>query len=442
VVTVAFRPTAVGSRPGKLTIAYGSSTVTVNLSGSGTFNLGVTPGSLSFAKQAQGTTSAPKTVTLTNANGTAITLGGITSPSEFPIQSSTCGASLAPGSTCSFTVAFTPAAAGTRTGQATIADDATGNPHKVSLTGTGTVPLGVAPASLGFGSVVAGVTSAAKTVTLTNSNPVPIVLASVTASGDYALASACPATLEPATSCTLSVTFTPTATGSRPATLDILSDATSSPQKVNLNGTGTLPLNTSGNLSFGSVVAGVTSPAKTITLSNPSPLLAISITSITPSGDYAATDDCAGVVAPSGSCTVSVTFTPTATGSRPGSVAIVSNATNSPRTSTLSGTGTLPLTVSPTSLSFGNQAVGTTSAPKTVTLTNASPLLAIPLTSVATTGDFAQANDCGTSLPAGGTCTVTLTFGPTATGSRTGKLTITSGATTSPNNVNLSGRGI
>ena len=194
------------------------------------------------------------------------------------------------------------------------------------------------------------------------------------------------------------------------------------------------------------MVAGVTSAAKTITLTNPSPLLPISIASIAPAGDYAATDSCAGSIAPSGTCTVSVTFRPTATGARNSSVVITSNATNNPRTSTLTGTGTLPLTVSPTSVAFGNQAINTTSSPKTVTLTNASPLLAIPITNVTLTGtvpgDYAQTNNCGSSIPAGGSCTVTLTFRPTATGARAGQLTITSGATTSPNNVTLSGRGI
>ena len=446
VVTVTFKPTVAGSRAGQLRISYGASAVNVGLSGTGTFNLGVSPASLTFAKQALGTTSAAKTVTLTNGTGSPIDITGITSVGEFPVQSNTCGASLAAGTTCTFTVAFTPSAAGTRTGQVTIADNATGNPHKVNLTGTGTIPLTVAPASLGFGSVIAGVTSAAKTVTLTNSNPVAITFASITGSGDYALANGCPVSMDPNTSCTLSVTFTPPATGTRPATLDILSDATSSPQKVNLTGAGTLPLNTSGNLAFGSVVAGVTSAAKTITLTNPSPLLPITIASIVPTGDYGATDNCAGSIAPSGSCTLSVAFTPTAAGARSGSVVITSNATNNPRTSTLTGTGTLPLTVSPTSVAFGNQAINTTSSPKTVTLTNASPLLAIPITNVALTGtvpgDYAQTNNCGSSIPAGGSCTVTLTFRPTATGARAGQLTITSGATASPNNVNLSGRGI
>jgi uncharacterized repeat protein (TIGR03803 family) len=442
VVTVTFRPGAVGSRPGKLGIVYGSTTLTVNLSGSGTFNLGVTPGSLTFAKQAIATTSAAKTVTLTNANGRAINFTGITSVAEFPVQSNGCGTLLAAGATCTVTVAFSPTATGTRTGQLTIADDATGNPHKVNLSGTGTLPLTVSPTSLGFGSVVAGVTSAAKTVTLTNANPEAITFASITASGDYALTNGCPAVLAPSASCTLTLTFTPTAKGSRPAVLDILSDATSSPQKVNLNGTGTLPLNTTGGLSFGSVVAGVTSAAKTITLSNPSPTLPITLSPIAASGDFAATDTCGGIVAPSGSCAISVTFTPTVTGSRSGKVTAQSDATNNPRTVNLSGTGTQPLTVAGGPVAFGNVAVGATSAPKTVTLINSSPLLAIPVTSIATTGDFAQTNDCGVSIPAGGSCSVTLTFGPTATGNRTGQLTVTSGATTSPNRVNLSGRGI
>jgi hypothetical protein len=140
---------------------------------------------------------------------------------------------------------------------------------------------------------------------------------------------------------------------------------------------------------------------------------------------------------------VTVTFTPTAVGARSGSVVVTSNATNSPRTSTLSGSGTLPLSLSPGTLSFGNQALNTTSLPKTVVLTNGSPLLPIAISSVEATGDFQQTNDCGGSIPAAGSCTATVTFRPTATGTRSGLLTVTSGATsTSPNKVNLSGKGI
>lgn len=441
-VTVAFRPTAVGSRPGKLTIAHDGSTLTVNLGGGGSLNLDVTPGSLRFPKQPIGTTSTPKTVTLANPNGVSIGLSGFSSGPDFPIQGEDCGPSLAAGASCRVTVVFAPAAAGSWTATLSIADDATGHPHQVGLSGTGTIPLQVSEGSLGFGAIVAGTTSAAKSVTLTNANPEPITLGPLSATGDYARANGCPPVLDPGTACTVSVSFTPVARGSRPGALEILSDATTSPQTVTLNGTGTLPLHTSGGLGFGSVVVGVSSPARAVTLSNPSPLLPIRVDSVAASGDFGAEDDCGGTIAPSATCTLSVRFTPTATGSRTAQVSVRSDATNDPRTLNASGNATLPLAVSAGSVGFGTVTVGATSAAKHVSLANLSPLAPIPVIGVATTGDFGVlGHDCGSSIPPAGTCTVSLVFSPSATGARTGKLTITSGATSSPNQVNLSGRG-
>ena len=60
---------------------------------------------------------------------------------------------------------------------------------------------------------------------------------------------------------------------------------------------------------------------------------------------------------------------------------------------------------------------------------------------VAVTGDFTQTNTCGTSIAAGASCTVNVSFRPTASGTRTGTLTITSNATNSPTTVALSGTG-
>jgi endoglucanase Acf2 len=98
-------------------------------------------------------------------------------------------------------------------------------------------------------------------------------------------------------------------------------------------------------------------------------------------------------------------------------------------------------TLSPTTLSFGNQNVGTTSAAKTLTLTNNGPG-AMTISSVALTGDFSQTNNCGTSLAANATCTINISFRPTAAGARTGTLTISDNASNSPQTASLSGTGV
>ena len=105
-----------------------------------------------------------------------------------------------------------------------------------------------------------------------------------------------------------------------------------------------------------------------------------------------------------------------------------------------SGGGTASLSASPASVTFGGQNVGSTGAAQTVTIHN-SGTAAASVTSIGTSGDFAQTNTCGTSIAAAGSCTVSVTFTPTASGTRTGTLTVGSSATNSPTTVALTGTG-
>ncbi|MGW5355368.1 discoidin domain-containing protein, partial [Streptomyces sp. NPDC004031] len=109
-----------------------------------------------------------------------------------------------------------------------------------------------------------------------------------------------------------------------------------------------------------------------------------------------------------------------------------------------SGGGTSPtsasLAANPSSLTFATQAPGTTSAAQNVTLTNTGSAAAA-ISSVAVSGDFSQTNTCGSSLAANASCTVAVKFAPTASGARSGTLTVTSSATNSPTTVALSGTG-
>jgi hypothetical protein len=103
--------------------------------------------------------------------------------------------------------------------------------------------------------------------------------------------------------------------------------------------------------------------------------------------------------------------------------------------------GVTTATVSPSSLTFNGQTVQTTSTPQTVTLAN-SGSAAMTISSIAPSGDFAQTNTCGTGVAAGANCTIAVTFTPTASGQRTGTLTIADNATGSPQTVPLSGSGV
>ena len=100
--------------------------------------------------------------------------------------------------------------------------------------------------------------------------------------------------------------------------------------------------------------------------------------------------------------------------------------------------------LSPSSLTFGNEPVDTTSSSQTVTLNNTGSA-ALSITSIAFTGadpaDFTENNTCGSSVAAGGTCTIAISFTPSASGARTASLTITDNASGSPQSVALSGTG-
>ena len=184
-------------------------------------------------------------------------------------------------------------------------------------------------------------------------------------------------------------------------------------------------------LNFGSVATGSTSSAQTVTVANPTSSAA-SVSSISASGDFAQTSNCGSSIPANGSCTVSVTFTPTATGTRTGTLTV--NAGGTTNTVSLTGTGITSgptLTASPTSLSFGNEAVGSTSAAKPVTVTNTGNAAA-SVSSISASGPFAETNTCGSSIAAGASCTVSVTFTPTTADAASGTLSVASNAPNSP----------
>jgi hypothetical protein len=168
--------------------------------------------------------------------------------------------------------------------------------------------------------------------------------------------------------------------------------------------------------------------------------VALNLSGITTSGNFAQTNTCVTPIGPGASCTISVTFAPTATGTLTGTLTITDDANTSPQAVSLSGAGVVAVALSAGSLSFGNQAVNTTSAAKTVTLKN-NQSVALNLSSIATSGEFAQTNNCVTPISPGVSCTISVTFTPTSTGATTGTLTVSDDASTSPQVVSLSGAG-
>jgi hypothetical protein len=470
-----------------------------------------------------GTTSASQAVTLSNTGGFGLSITSIAASNQFkqinncPISPST----LAVSASCAINITFNPTAAGTQSGSITIDDSAVGSPRQISLTGTGTavaVPaVSLSASSMAFTSPAVTVV---QDVSTTGSGSTTLAAAFdsnvaqnnllVVGVGSYAgNAFASPAITDTLGSIwSLAVAQNPGTTGT-PAQSNIYyavvpstgpdtvtvhmtgtnslhlhiyeisglvtssvldqigsnfqssdtaatvstsgptsmanefllayfardngsgtwtassdygntlsspnsesgTDAFSEDKIISAAGTQTATAASSATDGFTSVMAtfvaanggtpvGTSSAIQTLTLNNTGNAL-LSITSIVASGDYRQTNTCGSFVAAGGNCTISVTFTPTAAGTRNGAIAVTDNAVGSPQTVFLLGTGNPPVTLSPSGLSFSSQPAGTTSTAQLVTLTNSFGT-AVEITSIAAAGDFEETNTCGTSVPAGG----------------------------------------
>jgi hypothetical protein len=294
------------------------------------------------------------------------------------------------------------------------------------------------PTSLTFPNQAVGTASAAKTITLVNNQAVSLAITSVTTTGNFT-ASGCPATLAAKGNCVISVTFTPSVLGTNQGTLTVTDSANTSPQTASLTGTGVQPVTfNQTSLAFGNQVVNTNSAPKTVTLTN-NQSVPLNISSITTGSSSFTATNCATPIAPGGSCTINVTFTPASTGSLTGTLTVADDANTSPQTVSLSGTGIQSVSLSPTILQFSAQAVGSTSAAKTTVLTN-SQSTSLSITSVSTTGPFAASN-CPSSIAPGGTCTISVTFTPSATGQVVGTLTVVDNASNSPQTATLQGTG-
>jgi hypothetical protein len=208
----------------------------------------LSPASLAFANQSLGTPSAAQTLTLTNTGNAALSITSFavtgTNASDFA-QTNTCSNSLVAGANCTISVTFTPSASGARAAALSIADNASGSPQTVSLSGTGTsntAVVSLSPTSLAFGNQPVQITSSAQTVTLTNTGTGTLSITSLATSGtnasDFAEVDTCGSSVAAGANCTIAVWFTPAASGTRTAALSIADNASGSPQTVRLSGTG------------------------------------------------------------------------------------------------------------------------------------------------------------------------------------------------------------
>jgi hypothetical protein len=462
-VSIFFTPAATGAANATMTITSTASnsphTVTMDGTGivlTGTYSLSAT--SLNFGQQAVGASSSPQTITVTNsgAGATQITSVAISNPA-FTLSGVTLPVSLSPGASINLNFVFTPTSATTFNATATISGSASNSPQVINLTGDGVLPAGtfaVSPASISFGQQDVGVQSAVQTVTITNTGagPASISAFAVNNPAFSVTGPALPASVGAGQSVQLGVSFTPTAVGPFNGTLTITSTASNSPNTVALDGSGAvmagqLALNPTA-LNFGQVGVGTTSSSQSVTITNTgnAPVTINSISSNLAEFSVGALPLPISL-SPLQNVQVSVAFTPSTATSFSATLTIISTASNSPTTLSMTGQGVGPqFTLSASSLNFGSQTVNTTSAPLSVTVTNVGVVdLSISAVSVTPSpGAFTLAS--GPTIPAtvtpGNSVTFSVTFRPDAVQTFNGFLNITTNASATATAISLSGDGI
>lgn len=337
--------------------------VQINAAQNGPATVLLTPlagSTLNFGSQNVSSTGGAQSVALQNIGGQALAISSIapagTNAADFA-ATNTCGVSVNPGAACSISITFTPTAPGAHSATLVLTDSSPSSPQLFYLTGTGiaiAAGFSVTPASYNFGSHPVTVSSAAETFTITNPGNQPLAVSSILSQGanaaDFVVSAKTCSTVAPAggtpASCTFAVTFTPSIVGAESASIVITSSDSLSPHSLPVSGTGLSTGTPAATISASSIsfatpclsgtgTCGELGPVQSVTLTNTGngPL---QISSITPTGtnpnDFVVyggnCPQSPSVLPASASCSISVGFTPTATGSRSASITILDNSNN------------------------------------------------------------------------------------------------------------------
>lgn len=314
--------------------------------------------------------------------------------------------------------------------------------------------LVISPSSNNYGNVNVGSFGASVTVNLTNTGTSVLTITGNSLTGNdptqFSRQNLCGSSLNPGISCQEQVNFVPTSTGAKSANLTITSDANNGTQSYVMTGTGVsaapVAQLSSSTMAFGSKQIGTQTPIQTVVLTNTG-TSTLNISSVVLSGtnasDFNLNNLCGATLTAGSNCLIQASFTPQTLGSKTASITITDNASDSPQAISLTGTGIQSsASFNPISLSFPSQTLGSSSSPTPVVLSN-SGTAALTVISIVASGDFSQTNNCPTSsqIAVGGSCTINVTFTPTASGLRNGAVTVTSNGAGSPQTVPLSGLG-
>lgn len=450
-VSVRFAPTATATSMDTLTLAAnpgGNASTALSGTGIAPGQLSISAAGHSFADTLLGQTAPTFVFTVQNTGAAMTGVPTVTISGAGDTQygrTTTCTAALAQNATCTVTVTFSPTVRGTHSPQLSVTASP-GGTVVASLSGRGIIPaaLSIAPGSHAFGQQLTGsVTTQVFTVTNTGDQTSSTISTSAGTGTPFSIApgDACQgASLSFNTSCQFTVRYQPTSAGTFMGQVSA-SATTGGSAQANLSGSAitpaTLALTAPDGANWGPVLVGTKNP-RTFAIANTgqqaSGPLAFGVSGADETDFTVSTDPLAGwcqpgQVLPGGdSCQLTVTFQPGSSGTK--SVTLGANATpGTAPTLALTGTGQDPATLSGVNLyNFGGVAVGQ-SATMSWVLSNTGdvPTGAITFTAAA---PF-SVSGCASGIPAGSSCTATVTFQPTAGGSATGTITAssTSGAT-------------
>lgn len=402
-------------------------------------SLSANPASVTFAPITAGTSEA-STVTVTGRGEESTALTAISvSTKQYAVTGGTCLVGTRIGGkapTCTVVVTFKPTLDSATTKAVTLADSLVVSTNRssvtVALSGTANPAKPVATLTGGSFGQVGLLTTATTDLTLTNTGPVALQIGSVSfTSGFSQSATTCGTSLAAGQACKITVSVTPQSAGSVTGSASLTSNAVTSPLTAPLSVTAVAPKATlsPASASFGTVIVGSSSPSTTFTLTNAGSLGKLSVSSVLASGDYTVTSDqCSGKTLSVGSsCNVGVTFKPSASGARTGTLTVASNASNGSVTAALTGTGIQKqgiLTVTPSTLTFTSKCRGEGSGAgsQSIAVSNSSNGDLTGLTVAESGTGFSINASCPSTLGAGNRCNVSVRF--TANRSSTGSVLI------------------
>ena len=286
----------------------------------------------------------------------------------------------------------------------------------------------LSPTMLTYAAQAQGTISAAQAVTVTNTGNAALTVSSVTSSGDFNESDNCTsAPIAVGASCTVQVSFLPTATGTRTGLLTVYGNVAGGQATATLTGIGTAPaaiVLTPITVAFPATTVGATSAAINIVIANTGGTVSKLATPMTVGDFRISANTCGATLSPGTSCTVGVVFAPVASGTRSGTFSVTDDAGT--QVAALTGTGTSPATdaLSVTSLSFPATVLNSASAGQQVTLINSGDVALTLIAASIASGDFTVVNGCGSSLNAHSSCALTVAFAPKSLGAQTGSLAV------------------